>query len=288
MTSERDLERAVRAWVAQGSEQLPDAYLDAALDEISTTPQRRARWRAPASSMNSVMKFSLASAAVALVAITGIVLVPSFGVGGPGMPPEVTSTPAATPIQLTAQNDSERLDAGTYAIADPFPVRVTVTTPDGWAMWALSPDVTGIDKASRQAGFGVWIADNLFVDPCDADLGELAPPVGPSVDDLAAALEDVAFYTVTPATDVTFDGRPAKRLEITAPRDVAGCVGDTYLWSTPGGERKFLSAGEHAVMTILEVDGTRLIVYAVDFPGASDADRAELEAVIQSMEFQQP
>ena len=70
--------------------------------------------------------------------------------------------------------------------------------------------------------------------------------------------------------------------------DVVGCGGDTYAWSTPGGDRKHLTAGEHAVMTILEVDGTRLIVYAVDFPGASDADRAELEAVVQSITFEVP
>jgi hypothetical protein len=289
MNSERDLERAVRAWVAEGSEQLPDDYLDAALDEISMTPQGRARWRAPAfSQMNNIMRLSIASAAVVLVAISGILLSPSSGVRGPGIVPPTSPTPAATPIQLTAQDTSARLDAGTYAIGDPFPVRVAVTTPDAWTMWALTPDVTGVDKASRRTGFGLWIADNVFVDPCQPYLGELAPPVGPSVDDLAAALEDLSFYEVTQAIDVTFAGLPAKQLEITAPVDVAGCDGNTYAWSTPGGDRKFLTAGEHAVMTILEVDGTRLIVYAVDFPGASDADRAELEAVVQSISFDLP
>lgn len=289
MTAERDIERAVRAWVAEGPEQLPDDYLDAALDEISMTPQRHAGWRAPTSSpMNNVIMMLTASAAVVLVAISGFLLSAYFGAGGPGIAPPTSATPAATPIQLQAQDTLAPLNAGTYAIGDPFPLRVTVTTPDAWTMWSLTPDVTGVDKASRRAGFGLWIAANVFVDPCQLHLGELDPPVGPSVDDLAAALEDLSFYTVTQAIDVTFAGLPAKQLEIAAPMDVAECGGNTYAWSTPGGDRKFLTAGEHAVITILEVDGTRVIVYAVDFPGASDADRAELEAVVQSISFDVP
>lgn len=63
---------------------------------------------------------------------------------------------------------------------------------------------------------------------------------------------------------------------------------DIFAWRTPTGDRKFLTAGEHGVMTILDVHGTRLIVYAVDFPGASDADRAALAAVVQSISFESP
>lgn len=238
--------------------------------------------------MNRFMTLSIASAAVLVVAIGGILLLPNGGVGGPGIFPQSSPTPVATPILLTTRDTLTKLDAGTYAIEDPFPVRVTVTTPDAWTMWAFRADVTGLDASSRAAGFGLWIADNVFIDPCQPELGELAPPVGPSVDDLAAALENLTFYRVTPATDVTFAGLPAKQLEISAPTGVSGCGGDTFAWTTPGGDRKFLSAGEHAVMTILEVDGTRLIVYAVDFPGASDRDRADLEAVVQSIRFDQP
>ena len=287
MNAERELERAVRAWLADGSEQLPDAYLDAALDEISTTPQRRVRWLMPSfSAMSNPLKLATASAVVAILAVGVILMIPNGGVGGPGLD---TPTPGPTPVLLTERDVSAVLDAGTYAIDAPFPIRIELTTPNAWTMWALSPDVTGVDQApgTGATGLGFWIADNVFVDPCGSALGEVSP-VGPSVDDLASALENLPFYTVTPATDVTLAGLPGMQLEITAPADVPGCSGDTFAWSTPTGDRKFLTAGEHAVMTILDVRGTRLIVYAVDFPGASDADRAALEAVVESIRFDVP
>ena len=46
MRTDHDLERAVRLWVAQGSDQLPEPALDAALDRIEMTKQRHAGWLA--------------------------------------------------------------------------------------------------------------------------------------------------------------------------------------------------------------------------------------------------
>jgi len=92
MTVERDLERAVRAWVAQGSEQLPDQSLDAALREISVTPQRRAGWlarRFPI--MNSTrLRFGIATIAIIAAGVIGLSFLPG-NVGGP------TPTPTPTP-----------------------------------------------------------------------------------------------------------------------------------------------------------------------------------------------
>lgn len=95
MTVERDLERAVRAWVAQGSAQLPDAALDAALEEISTTPQRRAGWparRFPLMNSN-VLRFGIAAVAIIVATAIGLSFLPG-NVGGPA--PTPTPTPAFT------------------------------------------------------------------------------------------------------------------------------------------------------------------------------------------------
>ena len=95
MTVERDLERAVRAWVAQGSEQLPDPALDAALEKISITPQRRARWLARRFQlMNSnVLRFGVAAVAIVVAGVIGLSLLLG-NVGGPA--PTPTPTPAFT------------------------------------------------------------------------------------------------------------------------------------------------------------------------------------------------
>jgi hypothetical protein len=98
MTVQHDLERAVRDWVAQGSEHLPDPALDAALQEISMTPQRRASWRAlrfPIMNRN-VLRLGVAAVALIAAVIVGVRFLPS--VGGPAPTP----TPIPTPVTLAS------------------------------------------------------------------------------------------------------------------------------------------------------------------------------------------
>jgi hypothetical protein len=287
MSSERDLERAVRAWLDEGSTRLPDPYLDAALEEISTTSQRRRRWPPLRFlSANSAVPLATAAAAVVILAVGAMLLVPNRGSGGPG--PD-TPTPGPTPVQLREADIDSVLDAGTYVIDAPFPIRIALTTPDAWTMRDLRRDVTDIEQATRTptVGLGFWIVDDVFAVPC-REAGEYAPPIGPSVDDLVSAFDAIPAFIVTPATDVTFAGLPAVQLEIAAPEDVPGCADPRFAWRTPTGEVKVMKADENAVVTILDVHGTRLVVYAVDFPGASDADLAALDAVVRSIRFDEP
>ena len=81
MTFDRDLERAVRDWVAEGSEHLPDPALDTALQEISTTPQRRAGWLARTFRMmdSTALRFGGAAAAVIAAAVVGLSFSDNFG-----------------------------------------------------------------------------------------------------------------------------------------------------------------------------------------------------------------
>jgi hypothetical protein len=95
MTTERDLERAVRAWIARGSEQLPDPALDMALEEISKTHQRHAGWLARRIPIldSKLLRFGIATVALVAVAILGLRFLP--GSGGVGGPP-------ATPVPLAS------------------------------------------------------------------------------------------------------------------------------------------------------------------------------------------
>jgi len=100
MRTDHDLERAVRLWVAQGSDQLPDQALDAALDEIARTNQRHAGWLARRTNLmnGNALKLGLVAAAVVAVALLGVRFLPDM-VGGP---PEPTPMPTSAAVTLAS------------------------------------------------------------------------------------------------------------------------------------------------------------------------------------------
>src|SRR5881392_1874118 len=107
MSSEHDLSRALRAWMREGLESLPDRYLDAALDEIAATNQRRRRasaWRP--SEMNSFARFGLAAAAAILVAVLGWTMLFK---GSPLTP--AASPTAPVPTTAPASTNAKQLEA---------------------------------------------------------------------------------------------------------------------------------------------------------------------------------
>jgi hypothetical protein len=100
MRTDHDLERAVRAWVALGSEQLPDPALDAALDEIARTKQRHAGWLARRINLmnGNALKFGGAAVAIIAAAILGVRFL-SAPVGEPSDP---TPSPTSGAVTLAS------------------------------------------------------------------------------------------------------------------------------------------------------------------------------------------
>ena len=102
---QNDLERAVRAWVAQGSEQLPDPALDAALQEIATTPQHRSGWtgrRFPIMN-NFWLRLGVAAVVLFAAAAIGLRFLPVESVGpAPVSSPTPIPTPVPTPVALAS------------------------------------------------------------------------------------------------------------------------------------------------------------------------------------------
>lgn len=100
MRTDNDLERAVRLWVAEGSDQLPYPALDAALDRIATTKQRHAGWLARRINLmnGNALKFGAAAVVIIAAAILGVRFLPDV-VGGP---PDPTPTPIPTPDTLAS------------------------------------------------------------------------------------------------------------------------------------------------------------------------------------------
>jgi hypothetical protein len=87
MSSERDVTRIVRSWMRDDEHESADRVLDAVLDQLDTTPQRRATWW-PArrlTNVNSMAKLALSAAAVVVAAVIGVSLLGSGNIGGPSV-----------------------------------------------------------------------------------------------------------------------------------------------------------------------------------------------------------
>jgi hypothetical protein len=93
MSTDRETTRIVRSWLEEGATALPDRVLDAVLDQLPATPQRRSRWPTWRSNrMNTYAKLLAAAAAILVVAVLGYQFLPRTG--GPGGQPTIAPPPS--------------------------------------------------------------------------------------------------------------------------------------------------------------------------------------------------
>jgi hypothetical protein len=158
------------------------------------------------------------------------------------------------------------------------------------------PDVEG-DRG--HVGVSIFTVTNLVRDGC-RDHRPADPPVGPSVDDLAAALADLAPFKVTsPPRDVTAFGYRDKHLELTVPdlspegkgleSGFTECVdGNLKSWIAPtaGAFYGYTGPGYSEEFWILDVEDTRLVITAERSPGSPRGDLAEMRAILDSIRIE--
>lgn len=312
MTQHSDIERLLDHWFSDGPDQAPDRVIDIVTDRIERQSQRpawRLQWRPIP--MNAYAKLAVAAAAVLIVAVVGYNLLPgsSTGVGGP--PPAATGSPSPGPSATTTPSPSipvmpeGTLEARTYQIA-PFGsvpgLTVTFDAPAGWRgfqNWAIiGPKDT---DAPDGIGIGILRVASLFSDPCHWDVqgngyyqqtGDIV--VGPTVDNLVAALRANTAYTSSTPVDITMGGYRGKQLDIVQPPDLDPSMCDRE----PGGPegRYFPFSGEDAGLysqgtglrwhiRIVDVAGTRVVIIVDDYAGTPTADQAAAQAIVDSMTF---
>jgi hypothetical protein len=299
MSTDRDTTRIVRSWLRTAEHESADRVLDAVLDRLDATPQRRATWwparRFP--EMNNSAKLALAAAAVVVAAFLGIRF---LGLGPNVGGPEATPTPTPTDVALQFPQPTALAPGTYYWGGGPDSARFTFTIPDGWTN---RNDIIRKDRGEPgEVALGLWIPANTYVDPCHWQTSLLDPPVGPTVEDLATALTDQVGRNASAPTDVVVGGYPATKIELSVPADLDISTCDNGFYRDWLGEGELHSqdpiidlvdrtqllfrSGQVNVVYILDVEGTRWVINTWHMPDASEANLAELEAILASVRIE--
>jgi hypothetical protein len=206
--------------------------------------------------------------------------------------PAAASTPASGAIVFEDIEPGTELEPGTYILnyssiggADAFPtLAVTFIVPAGWHRVM----VDGLVWNDNRTRFGVAVVDGMYADPCDPGAGVITPDIGPSVDDLSAALLAYPGWQNATAGEISLGGFEGQRVELRAGAD-ASCQGEpAQLFRTLGSPGFTIGPGNadfHQVF-ILDVEGTRLVIIAISDAETSTNDRAALQAVLDTIQIQ--
>lgn len=235
--------------------------------------------------MNSnIVRFGVAAAAVVLAVVLGINFLSGPNLGGD---PEATPTPsaAATPSALPPGAD-QPLSAGTYSLGDGFPVGITFEVPEGWESCSAGQLDQGVCRPSTDtepgSGVGFLIVDNVVADPCGPGNELLDPPVGPSVDDLVAAISSLEGFEATAPMDINVDGFDGKQFTLTSPAE-ATC--ELKTWATSS-RTNGVGPDEVNLLRILDVDGVRVVISGGYQTGTSEEQLAAIQQVIASVHIE--
>jgi hypothetical protein len=215
-----------------------------------------------------------------------------------------TLSPAPTPIPTPAGTGepSGQLQAGTYT-AHPFAptdtMKATFTVPsDKWeAIHFDQQGMLGVAWAGDSGGVGIGFmrVDSLNADPCKWSGPGDDVNIGPSVDDLADALANSTLFDATQPVPTTVSGFSGKKLQITMlpavftptdPADSSTCdQGNPAVWNGKGFDIYPQGVSNRWALTILDVQGKRVVILASDFANSEQQRQTELRAIADSIQI---
>lgn len=299
MTAGRDPDRLIQAYLDEGLTELPDRAYDAVRSEIDQTRQRVVigPWRVP--SMSNFARIAIAGAAVLLVAVAGIYILPKLGgVGGPGASPTPSPLPSTSAMILPETGD---LVPGTYYIdGDTIPQarRMSFTVPAGWISsrssrtidMRVAPELVIKATDSGRLVLGASAVDRVYGDSCHWR-GTLVD-AGDSVAELTGALAAQSGRSASATTDVTVDGFAGRRIELTTPdQNAAFCDGGLFHdWPAAGPNDdvtgQFSQENETDVVYVVDVAGSRLVIVATHSRTSTPQEVAELDSIVASIRIE--
>lgn len=239
------------------------------------------------------VKLAVAAAALIIVAVVGLNLVPTDGgpgVSGAAVPPSPSRSPAASPsasrspagtLKPSSTSPSVLDSEGELAIGrdEAVVMGVPLTFEVLTSGWSGSAEFGAVLLGRADAFLLFHSPDRVYADPCTRVLG---PPVGPSAADLAAALTTIRGIDATGPTDVTVGGRPAEHVVLAVREDVDCAAGPFYLWNAAGPPRN-TRLGTTIRVWIVEVRGERLFIEAETRSDAGPEVEPQIQQLIDSI-----
>jgi hypothetical protein len=294
MSTDRETTRVVRSWLDEGVTKLPDRVLDAVLDQVPATPQRRSGWSAWRSvRMNTYAKLAAAAAAVLVVAVIGYRFLPAANVGGQPSPSPTTAPAATAPIGSAAPTgrpapfpSAGPLGLGRHQFTlENVSFTVEIATP-GWSGDGEVFIGKGTEGEPTGSSVLFWPEDPefVYVDSCGE---KAAAPVGPDAADIAAAIAGMSqLELVSGPTSMTLDGNPAQHVVVRVPDQIPCAANDFYLWGNSTVSRYATTADSTYWVWIIDVDDTRIQIDAESYAGAAPNVGEELKAIVESIRFE--
>jgi len=241
---------------------------------------------------NNFVRIGLAAAAVVVIAIIAINLVPGgLQFGGepsvsPSMEPSVATYPAGEPTsQVVVWNDVSGVG------------NVAVTLPSsGWDVHAADGYVTAL--AYEDTGFLVYPGDLwIYGDPCAWSTTTPDTPAS-TVDEIIAALASQASRDASEPSEITVAGYSGRSITLHVPGDAVfgDCDEETFGTLTEGVEGSPDSAphrfhqgpGQIDEFWVLDVDGRPVAFDLSYWPDTHQEVIDEMYAIVESVTFEAP
>lgn len=298
MTTSRDPDRLIRAFLDEGEEQLHDQIYDAVRAQIEHKRQRAVfgLWRTP--TMNKLV-LGLGAAAVVVVLIIGAQFLRLPADGNVGN--QSTPTPELTPDPTPSTSADSSLPEGPFTLrAEEGLPSITVTIPSSG--WSLVPEFGALAKGDEVDNLPeatillpTYAAGTPFYVSSDPCQWQSTTPETPAttIDQIAAALAAQETRDASEPVDVTVGGYAAKAITLHVPEDAkfSDCEDGEFVSfaTSPGVRDRFHQGpGQIDAFWIIDVDGVIVIIDAMYRPDTPDALIEEMRSIAESATFELP
>jgi hypothetical protein len=245
---------------------------------------------------NNIVRVGLAAAAVVVIAIIAINLLPGTAMPGgePSTSPSAVPSEAASSAGEPSPPGDGSLPEGPYVLYDGSPTTVTIPGP-GWFGLPQFGAIAYNNNSDPPAGTGLigeYSGEALHVS-ADGCQWESTMPDGPAttVDELLAALASQASRDASAPEDITMGGLPGRKITLHVPTDAvfSDCDQDQFCTLSNGlvCERSHQGQGLGQIdeFWIVDVDGQVMLMDGMYGPETPQEDIDELYTILESATF---